>query len=110
MKKWLIIFGFFILYSNDYSLFIKIFFEGIFEHFPVETMDCRYQFDMIPSKGRDKDMLIRSYNAYLEENNLDEEDHKLYRVYSRNPFKFWRWREYFIWDVYDFPYKEPCEE
>jgi len=57
-------------------------------------------------KARDFEMMKRRFESYKTTKNIDS---KIYRLFKKNPFAFWRWGRYFIGKRYKLPYKEWTE-
>ena len=54
--------------------------------------------------GRRFDSILSMHAGCLS-NNDKLKDKKLYRLFSKNPLAFWRWRLYFYDERYQLPYK-----
>ncbi len=59
------------------------------------------EFTFVEFKGRDTAMMNRWLTAYKQQS----KDTVLYRLFSKNPFAFWRIKSYFIDPKYNLPYK-----
>ncbi len=59
------------------------------------TKDGEYNFICIPSKGRDYQMMLDSFEKYKKENNI-ENNEKVYRKTSKNYLKISHWCKYKI--------------
>ncbi len=102
--------GLLIFYSNKYSSYIKVYTEGLFVSYHFETKDCQFRFMIIPSKGRDIQLMEKKFEDYIKDNNLSKDNVILYRTFRRNPLKFWLWHEYYNHDIYmKYDYKSKCK-
>lgn len=70
------------------------------EHYKYSTGKGEFTFTE-SSKGWDTAMLYRCFNAYQQQS----KDSVLYRLFSKNPFAFWRYADYINDPKYNLPYK-----
>lgn len=68
------------------------------------TANQKFVIEEIPEKGLNLKRVSLSFEKYLKENPKTQ-DTILYRNFSRNPLKFWHWREYLFHKRYDYPYR-----
>lgn len=70
---------------------------------------CNYNGSNIMVEGVHKsyglDLMKRHHQSWLNQN-PQTPDKKLYRIFWKNPFTFWRWRSYFVDERYKLPYKD----
>lgn len=69
------------------------------------TKDGAYSFELYEAKGRDLDMMERSWNRYKDK--YKPIDTTLYRTFKIKPFAFWHWRQYLFSRKYSYPYLDP---
>lgn len=92
-----------IILTNIFSVFITVFTEGLFKSFLYQTENAEFEFDTMPSKGRDIAMMERQF-ADFKMKNPKYRNLKLFRTFSKNPLKFWSWLDYINGYKYDYPY------
>ena len=96
-----------LIIGNLLSGYINLFTEG-FKNYHYQTKDAEFDFTLIPSKGRDIEMMKRNF-TYFKEQHPEYNYLKLYRTFKRNPLKFWNWYSYISDDIYQFEYKIKTE-
>lgn len=69
------------------------------------TKDGNFQFDALPAKGGDIDIMQRSWQEYKKTNHPT--DTIIYRTFAINPLKFWLWRDYLTSPRYKYLYLNP---
>lgn len=77
------------------------------EPYHYETSNCEFTFRMVPTKGRDLSDMQTAFIKFSQKSDLSK-DLILYRTFQKNYWKFWKWREYFTYDKWKYPYKPPC--
>ena len=55
--------------------------------------------------SRNFEMMKRLHQHCLIEN-PNQKDKKMYRLFAKNPFAFWRWRLYLVSEKYKLPYRD----
>ncbi|KQC01464.1 hypothetical protein [Pedobacter sp. Hv1] len=101
-KKLIVITGAIIIISNlpPFSSIFHLVFDGS-RPYRYSNADGSFTF---------QEIWLRDYNnmmrVYLQKRkHFTLRDKKVYRLFSKNPLAFWRWRAYFIDKRYDLPYK-----
>lgn len=56
-------------------------------------------------KSNDFEVMKRLNEIYFKDF-PNKKDQKLYRLFSKNPLAFWRWRLYFVDERYKLPYRD----
>ncbi len=55
--------------------------------------------------SRNFEMMKRLHQVCLDED-PDQKDKKMYRLFTKNPLAFWRWRHYLVSEKYKLPYRD----
>lgn len=93
-----------IVVGNLLSPFINLFVNGLFQTYHFETRNGEYQFETIPSNGRDLEMMKAQSEIFFKEN-PQVEDKTIYRTFKCNPLQFWNWYRYVFNEHYRYEYK-----
>ena len=96
-----------IIIGNLFPTFFNTLTQGIFPRYHFQTEGCEFDFDTCPNKGRDLANMKRSLEIFKLENK-GYSDLKLYRTFTKNPIKFWKWHEYATSEYYQYEYMEMC--
>lgn len=102
IKKFSIVFGVIICLSNIWpiSAFFKLFLdEKHYKYSNADGSNRTYEF-----MSRNFEMMKRMHKGCLTYN-PEQKDKKMYRLFTKNPLAFWRWRLYFFDERYKLPYK-----
>lgn len=106
MKKIKKIFlAFFILIIVSNLPFVTPFFTFVLDekHYKYSNFDGTCT--SVEFMSRDFEMMKRLHQICLNRN-PSQKDKKMYRIFSKNPFAFWRWRLYFYHERYTLPYRD----
>lgn len=110
-KKWrgLSLFSLFlILLLNLFpALPVYIWIEPLIQTYHYTTSNGSFEFREVTGKGRDLQMLERQFEYYREQNPEIGNNAKVYRTFTVNILKFWKWREYLTHPRWDYPYINP---
>ena len=98
----------FLSLSNVFSGFINIFSEGLFTTYLYQTENAEFEFNTMPSKGRDIGMMERQFSHFKKKNG-EYQDLKLFRTFKRNPVKFWNWYSYLTSETYQYEYHKKVD-
>lgn len=89
--------------SNYFSAYINVYTEGIGKQYHFESESGDFECNVIPSKSRDVDLMIRQYENHLQQAGTQKET--LYRTFKPNPLKIWNWYRYLNNPLYQYEYK-----
>ncbi len=96
-----------ILAGNLLSAIFHTLTEGPAVIYTYETRNAEFQYTVDPAGGPDVATMEREFRKFLSVNPTSA-DRELYRVFERDPWKFWNWYHYLTSELYDYPYKEPA--
>ncbi|WP_155847164.1 hypothetical protein [Algoriphagus marincola] len=99
------LFSMILVLSNRYAGYINVLTEGLGQSYLFQTQNAEFEFWAIPSKGRDIEMMEQQFKEFRERS-PEFSELRIYRTFSRNPFKFWNWFDYLTNDQYDYPFQE----
>ncbi len=100
-KVWVGIVGIIVI-SNIHpitSIFTLFLDEG---HYRYSTYNGHLTFTEFMSRNF---KMLKNRHKFCLDKNPDLKDKQVYRLFSKNPLAFWRWRLYFVEEKYKLPYK-----
>ena len=102
-----VIFTVLVLVTNHFLLAQLILGEPIIHVYYYHTSDCKLGMVEYPEKGSGFDTM---YKRFENKKNFGEipPDVVLYRDFSKNYLKFWKWGDYLTHNRWKLEYKEKC--
>jgi hypothetical protein len=94
-----------LILSNVFSAFINAFTRGLFPTYLYQTENAEFEFEAMPAKGRDLEMMKGQFSNF-KESKPEYSKLEIRRTFKRNLFEFWNWYTYLNSDLYDFPYQK----
>lgn len=99
-RKTLFFIVFIIVFANTFAGAFKTFLDE--RHYRYSNYDGSVTFSEFMS--RNFEMMKNRHKSCLLAH-PDLKDKNIYRLFTKNPFAFWRWRLYFFDERYKLPYK-----